>query len=320
MGEPANFTTHQLHVFCTVARLGSYTRAVEVLHIAQPAISAHVAALQSHLGVRLFEREGRGVRLTEAGVEFLSYAERMLALHECIAQEAAEIVALQRGSVRIAASTTAGIYLVPPLLGIFHHQYPTLRVTLDVANRQTVMRRLLAGDIDLGVLGLMDASDRVRAEPFQTNTLVVVAPPGHPLLRCAAEHGVLSMAEFAEQPLLVRERGSGTRLDTEQAFARAGLTMRISQEFGSTGAIKVGVQAGLGLAVLPLEAIRLHLQTGELVILPVEGFPIRRDWHLVHLAARELSPAAAALRRVLLDPGKGSEAADARVNEVSIIN
>ena len=295
------FTMHQLHVFCMVARLGSYTRAMEALHIAQPAVSAHVAALQTHLGVRLFVRQGRGVRLTEAGTEFLSYAERLLTLRSDFEQTANDIVALRRGSVRIGASTTAGIYVVPRLLGAFHRAHPAITVSLDLANRHTILQRLQAGEIDLGVMGLLDLDGKVLAEPFLPNELVVVAPPNHPLVGRAAAHGPISLAELAAQPMLVRERGSGTRQDMLQIFERSGLTVRISQEFGSSGAIKVGVLAGLGLAVLPREAIELHLETGELCVLPVEGFPIQRDWYIVRLGSRTLSPSAAALRMELLD-------------------
>ncbi len=292
-----SFTTHQLYVFHTVADLGSYTRAAEALHIAQPAISAHVAALQAHLGVRLFERQGRGVRLTEAGADFRSYAERLLVLRDQFESMATDIVALRRGRVRIAASTTAGIYVVPRLLGDFHRRYPALQVSLDVANRQAVMQRVLAGEVELGVLGVMEPNEKVIAEPFLANELVVAAPATHQL---AHAHAPIPLATLAEELLLVRERGSGTRVDTEQIFARAGLPMRISQELGSTGAIKVGLLAGLGVAVLPSQAITLHLETGELVVLPVEGFPVRRSWHLVRLASHRLSPAAAALREGLL--------------------
>lgn len=294
------FTPHQLDVFRTVARLGSYTRAAEAMHVAQPALSAHVAALQAHLGVALFERRGRGVALTGAGTEFLTYADQLLAMREKLARAAEDIRALRRGAVRIAASTTAGIYVVPPLLGTFHRRYPGLHVSLVVANRFTVLQRLSAGEIDMAVLGVLEGSERLTIEPFLPNWLVVVAPPGHHLLQRAVRQGPIPLSVLAAEPLLLRERGSGTRVDTEGIFARAGVPLQIGQELGSTGAIKVGVLAGLGLAVLPTEAIELHLATGELAILPVEGFPVRRDWHLVRLAQRDLSPAAAAIRAHLL--------------------
>lgn len=297
-----SFTAHQLHVFRTVARLGSHTRAAEALHLAQPAISAHVAALQGHLGVRLFERAGRSIRLTAAGLEFLSYADRLLSLQEEMQCAARDILALRRGRVRLAASTTAGIYVVPPLLGTFHRLHPGIQVSLGVANRFTVLQHLEAGEIDLGVLGMLEDGGRIVAEPFLPNELIVAAPPAHPLVRRSAANPAvpIPLRDLARVALLVRERGSGTRADTEGIFARAGLRMQISQELGSTGAIKVGVLAGLGLAVLPRQAIALHLETGELTVLPVEGFPARRNWHLVRLATRTLSPAAAALREQLL--------------------
>ncbi|HWE60337.1 MAG TPA: LysR family transcriptional regulator [Chloroflexota bacterium] len=296
----STFTTQQLHVFHTVAQTGNFTRAAELLHLAQPAVSAHIAALQAHLGVRLFAREGRGARLTEAGAEFAAYAEQLLAAQARVRQAAEDMRALRRGSVHVAASTTAGIYVVPPLLGAFHRRYPGLRISLAVANRGTVLQRVQAGDSDLGILGMLEPSEKVVAEPFLPNELVVIAPPWHQLAQRAARAGPIALAALAAEPLLTREPGSGTRTDMEQIFARAGLTMHIGQELGSTGAIKEGVLAGLGLAVVPRTAIALHLETAELVILPVAGFPVRRDWHVARLTARTLSPAAAALRAQLL--------------------
>ncbi|MDB5076460.1 MAG: RuBisCO operon transcriptional regulator [Chloroflexi bacterium] len=295
-----SFTLHQLEVFRTVATLGSYTRAAEELHIAQPAISAHISALQTHLGVRLFARQGRGISITEAGSEFLTYADSLLRLRNQFESTAADILALRHGELHVAASTTAGIYVVPPLLGEFHRSYPDVHVSLQVANRHAVMQRVLAGDVELGVLGFIEPSNKVIAEPFLFNELIVVAAPTHHLASAASTP--IPLSTLAIEPFLIRERGSGTRADTEVIFARAKLPMRISQELGSTGAIKVGVLAGLGIAVLPRQAAALHLETGELVELSVEGFPVRRSWHLVRLVAHRLSPAAAALREGLVSP------------------
>ncbi len=286
----------QLQVFRAVARHRSFSRAAEELVISQPAVSAQVKALEQVLNVTLFQRSGRGVELTEAGRQLLPYAERMLDLLEEALTAVHELRAAQRGRVRVAASTTAGIYVVPKALGAFHRAYPGVELSLDVLNRYAVHQRLLAGDADLAIMGLIDDPQDLEIAEFLPNELVVIASPRHPLAR----RQQISLEEIAREPFLVREIGSGTRSDTERIFAEAGLSLRVAMELRSNGAIKQAVAADLGVAIMPRDAIGLELETGRLVVLDVRGFPIRRWWSLVRRAGRRPSPAADALWHFLL--------------------
>lgn len=281
----------QLRTFRVVAQQRSYSRAAQQLYLSQPGVSLQVRALEQSIGMPLFERSGRQLRLTEAGVALLDYAERILSLVDESQQALEELGNARRGIVRVAASTTAGIYIVPRALGGFHRQNPGVRLTLDVVNRFTVAERLLRDEVDVAVMGLIEDAHDLQVELFLPNELVVIASPHHPL----AQRKRIAVSELVNDTMLLRERGSGTRTDIERMFAQGKLVMRQGMELRSSGAIKQAVAADLGIAIIPLHAIELELLAKRLVTLDVEGFPIRRDWSIARRAGRRLSAAANAL-------------------------
>jgi DNA-binding transcriptional LysR family regulator len=286
----------QLRTFRVVAQQRSYSRAAQLLYLSQPGVSLQVRALEQSIGMALFERFGRQLRLTEAGVALLEYADRILSLVDESQQALEELGAARRGIVRVAASTTAGIYIVPRALGGFHRQNPGVRLTLDVVNRFTVAERLLRDEVDVAVMGLIEDAHDLQVEPFLPNELVVIASPRHPL----AQRKQIPVADLVGETLLLREQGSGTRTDIERMFANGQLVMRLGMELRSSGAIKQAVAADLGIAIIPMHAIELELLAKRLVALNVEGFPIRRDWSIARRAGRRLSAAANALWDYLL--------------------
>lgn len=286
----------QLRTFRVVAQQRSYSRAAQLLYLSQPGVSLQVRALEESVGMPLFERSGRHLRLTEAGEALLEYADRILALVDESQHVLNELNGGERGSVRVAASTTAGIYIVPRALGGFHQQYPVVRLTLDVVNRFTVADRLLHDEVDVAVMGLIDDAHDLEVEPFLPNELVVIASPRNPL----AQRKRIQIEELSEQVMLLREQGSGTRTDIERMFAERQLPLRIGMELRSSGSIKQAVTADLGVAIMPMHAIELELLAKRLVVLDVQGFPIRRDWSLARRAGRHLSAAASGLWDYLL--------------------
>jgi DNA-binding transcriptional LysR family regulator len=290
------FTVHQLSVFCTVARHLSYTKAAEALYLSQPAVSQQVRTLEQTLGLQLFVRSGRGIMLTQAGQELQQHADRLLALLAETAPVVREIHSLERGSVLVGASNSAGTYVLPPLLGAFRAQYPRIHVTLTVANRRTIEEQLMNRQLDLVVMSLIERSDQFIVESLMSYELIVVATASHRL----AKRSTLTLLDLQRETFLLREQGSGTRLDTEQHFEHLGIPLRASLELGSIEAIKEGVAADLGIAVLPWASVAFEIASGDLVRLNVEGFPLQRQWRLVHLKGRRLSLAAQALRQLLL--------------------
>lgn len=291
-----DFTVHQLTVFRTVARHLSYTKAAEALYLSQPAVSQQIKTLELMLGLRLFVRSGRGIVLTSAGQEFLRQTEHLLALFAETVSVVHEIHDLERGSIVVGASTSAGTYVLPPLLGAFHVRYPQVHVTLMVANRRTVEEYLLTHQVDLAVMSLIEQQDHFTVEFLMPYELVVVAAPSH---RLAGRSGLM-LNDLQQEMFLLREQGSGTRRDTEQHFAHAGLYLQDSLELGSIEAIKEGVAAELGIAVLSSESVAFEIAGDDLVILDVEGFPLKRQWYVVHLKGRKLSLTAVAFRELLL--------------------
>jgi LysR family transcriptional regulator, low CO2-responsive transcriptional regulator len=293
---PPDFTVHQLSVFRTVAQLLSYTRAAEILYLSQPAVAQQVKSLEQMLGLRLFARSGRGIVLTPEGREFLILVDRLLTHHTETIPVVHEIHALKRGSVVIGASISAGTYVVPPLLGSFHALYPRIHLTLLVAHRQSIEEDLLTYKIDLGVMGFIERHERFVVEVLRPYELLVVASPFHRL----SNRSTITLYDLQEETLLMRERESVTRLATELQFAQAGVPIPASLELGNIEATKEGVAAGLGIAVLPYESVALELRKGDLVVLGVQGFPLQRQWYVVHVKGRRLSLAANALRQLLL--------------------
>lgn len=287
---------HQLRIFRAVAQFHSHSRAAEALYLSQPAVSMQVKALERSIGMPLLERNGRTLRLTEAGRELLAYGERIFALLDETELVLDELRGARRGTVKVGASTTAGIYVVPALLGAFHRQYPEVKLTLDVVNRYDVQERLLDDEVDLAVMGLIEDMRDLEVAEFLPNELVVIASPGHPL----AGREAISLEELKDELFLLREAGSGTRTDVERIFAVKQVPLRLGMELRSSGAIKQAVAAELGISVMPLSALDLELATGRLVTLDVEDFPVRRHWYLVRRVGRHLSAAPLALWSFLI--------------------
>ena len=287
---------HQLEIFRAVAERGSVSRAAEALYLSQPGVSLQIKALEKSLGLALFEKHGRTLRLTEAGHELLKYSERIFALLDETRQVMEELGGAKRGTVKVAASTTAGIYVVPPALGVFHRANPQIKLTLDVVNRITAQERLLNDEVDLAVMGLIEHPQDLEVEAFAPNELVVIAAPDHSLTR----RRQIPLEALAGETLLLREQGSGTRTDVEAMLAQRGITVSVMMELRSSGAIKQAVAAGLGVAVMPLGALELELLTQRVAVLDVVGFPVMRSWSLARRPGRRLSAAAEALWRFLL--------------------
>ena len=287
---------HQLEIFRAVAERGSVSRAAEALFLSQPGVSLQIKALEKSLGLQLFEKHGRTLRLTEAGHELLKYSERIFALLDETRQVMEELGGATRGTVKVAASTTAGIYVVPPALGAFHRANPQIKLTLDVVNRITAQERLLNDEVDLAVMGLIEHPQDLEVEAFAPNELVVIAAPDHPLTR----QRQIPLEALAGETLLLREQGSGTRTDVEAMLKERGIEVSIMMELRSSGAIKQAVAAGLGVAVMPLGALELELLAKRVAVLDVAGFPVMRSWSLARRPGRRLSAAAEALWRFLL--------------------
>jgi len=287
---------HQLELFLAVADQGSFTRAAEVLHISQPAISARVRDLEESIGEQLFEQIGRRIYLTDAGKELRGHAESILRQVEEARRAVTEIHGLERGTLRVVATTTVGTYVLPRILGHFHRAHPGVTLVLEVTNERRALELVRNRDMDLAVLGMTRDVQDMEVERFLRNRLYITAAPDHPL----ASRAAVPFSELAGYPFLVREEGSGTREIIDQIFAERKLTPRVSMELRHSAAIKQGVMAGLGVGLLSEQEMGLELLNGTLAPLDIEALALRRDWHIMHIQGTRLPYAATAFKDLLL--------------------
>lgn len=296
-------TFRQLEIFEAIARLGSFTRAAEELHLTQPTVSMQMKKLADAVNAPLCEQVGKKIFLTDTGRALAQAAREVFAILDRFEMSVAEHQGLKKGRLRLMVITTAS-YFAPRLLGEFARRYPGIEVALSVTNRERVLASIAENLEDLYFLGQPPEDLDVVAQPFMENPLVVVAPPDHPL---AGERDI-PLERLAGEPWLMREPGSGTRKALERKFAEHGLRPTIRMELGANEAIKQAILAGLGISVLSRHSLALHAPE-QFAILDVEGFPIRRQWYAVYPAGRHLSPVTRTFLDFLLSYGKTYEAA-----------
>jgi len=296
-----NATLRQLDVFRAVAQNLSFTRAAEQLHLSQPAVSIQVKQLENAIGLPLFEQLGKTLHLTKAGREMLGYASAVIELLEDASVAMDDLKGIQRGQLDISVATTAG-YFATRLLAAFSKRYPGITISLDVTNRKTLLRQLDHNERDIVIMGEPPNDKALQSEPFMDNPLVMIAPPDHPL----ADRKRIPITHFANEQFVVREQGSGTRAAIVRFFTGYGVPFQTGMEMSSNEAIKQAVQAGLGLGIVSQHTIELELESGSLVTLDVEHFPIRRHWYLVHRDNKRLSPVAQRFREFVLEQQAGS--------------
>jgi len=287
-----NITFRQLQIFESVAQHLSYTRASESLHLTQPAVSMQIKQLEQSVGLPLFEQLGKKVFLTDAGQEFRGYARAINRQLDELEQVVDEMKGLRRGRLTIAVATTAN-YFAPRLLATFCQQHGEVAVSLDVTNREQLLKGLVENRTDLVIMGQPPAEMALVAERFLDNPLVVVAAPQHPLAACRQ----IPLERLLQETFLVREQGSGTRSAVERFFAANQLSLSTPMEMSSNEAIKQGVEAELGLGIVSLHTLEMELALQRLVILDVVNFPIMRYWYIVHRGGKRLSLVAQAFHR-----------------------
>ncbi|MFP4154797.1 MAG: LysR family transcriptional regulator [Halothiobacillaceae bacterium] len=277
-------TLRQLRSFEAVARLGSFSRAAEEMHVTQPTVSKQIRLLTEEVGLPLFEQIGRRVFLTQAGEALHATCSEWLDNWGRFEQTIADIKGLKQGRLRIATVTT-GKYFMPRVLGPFYARYPGIEIALEVVNRDRLLERLSRNQDDLYVMGVPPENWDIVSEPLMENPLVVIAPLDHPQVRMAQ----VPLDKLADERFLVRERGSGTRIAMETLASEWGMQFKFTMELGSNEAIKQAVAGGLGLAMLSRSALSDDPAKDDVAVLDVQGFPIRRQWYVVRPRGKQPS-------------------------------
>lgn len=288
-------TFRQLKLFLALAETGSVTAAARALHITQPTASMQLRELTESVGMPLYEVVSRRVQLTDIGLELARAARAMEAQWSAFEQAVDGARGLTRGRLRVAVVSTAK-YFMPRLIGGFCKRHPAIDVSIEILNRDGVVARLRDDLDDLYIMSKPPADLALKDEVFMGNPLVMIAPTADPLLR----RGVLTLPALAAERFILREPGSGTRMTVDEHFRQARFAPKVRLELGSNEAIKEAVAGGLGLGVISSHALHGRAREHGVAVLPVEGFPLPSQWHIVHPAARSLSPIATAFKAQLL--------------------
>jgi len=278
----------RLKVFRTVAEELSFRRAAERLHLSQPAVSQQIHALEEELGTTLFDRGKSRIRLTESGVVLLRYARKGARLADEARAALCSLRGESSGVLRIGASMTVTQYILPRMLGAFLEQHPRIEPAVTSGNTEQIVAALARHKIDLGLIeGPVSSRDVFRQRFFEDRLVLIVGRrypwPGAPAPAKSAP-AMVPVRALTEVPLLMRERGSGSRRVVELALRRAGLRLsdlRIAMNLDSIVAIISAVEAGLGAGFVSEWAIQKELKLGTVRVVPVEGLDIRREMHLI---------------------------------------
>jgi len=293
-----NATLRQLKVFEAVARLLSFSRAAEELHLTQPAVSTQIRKLEEHAGNALFEQFGKKVYLTPAGTELLQISRAIIQQFEAAENAMTQIKGIPGGKLNVGV-ISAGDYFFPRLLVEFASRHRGVTLNFTVHNREGLLSHIADNLTDLAVMVRPPTDLDTVNEPFAPHPYVIVAPPSHPLV----DRKNIPVATLMREPFVVRERGSDTWHSMEEGFGGDLGAINIAMEIRSTETIKQAVIAGMGVSFLSAHTISQELKAGKLRVLDVQGFPLMLNWYVVHRRTKRLPPVAQAFKDFLLADG-----------------
>jgi LysR family transcriptional regulator, low CO2-responsive transcriptional regulator len=279
--------TTRMRLLVEIERQGSVSAAAAAIGIGQPSASQHLRLLEGAAGQRLVERNGRGSRLTEAGHVLAVRAAQALATLGAAEEELDALAGLQTGTIHLGASTAPGVYVLPDTLGCFRRNYPGVTVEVQIAASEEILARLLAGRVQLALVGATRADERIGLDPFLEDEIVGVARPG----LAPVENGVVEAARLATFTLLARERGSSSQQIVDEELRAIGASPAGVWELGSSEAIKRAAREGLGLAFLSRYTVAEEVERGDLERFRLAGRPpLVRHFSVARIAGRPLSP------------------------------
>ncbi|MDQ7004403.1 MAG: LysR family transcriptional regulator [Ghiorsea sp.] len=291
-----NISLKQLMILESVIEYRSYTAASKALFMTQPAVSMQIKKLENNIGLQLFEKRGKRVVPTEAGQELLFYAQNIRQQLEEAAEVMEELKGLKRGRLHLTMASTAN-YFAPQLIAAFKHKFPQADITLDVTNRSGLVEAVEHNHTDMAIMGKPPSGHHLKGIPFIDNPLVVIAAPSHPMV----DKQPILLADLADEPFIVRESASGTRIAVERFFDQHGLELIAGMEMNRSEAIKQAVMAELGLGIVSLHTIEMELALKRLVVLEVEDFPIKRQWHIVYREGKRFAAIPEAFKTFVLE-------------------
>lgn len=275
-----------LEIFCKVVEFKSFSKAADALYLTQPTVSSHIKALEKAVHAQLLDRLGREVIPTRAGSILYNYAKDIVRLKREAKQALDQFIGKIRGNLEIGGSTIPGVYILPSLIGEFKKIYPEIIVTLRIGDTKDVATMILEGSVEIGVVGAKIDDAHIEHSEFLKDSLILVAPKSYNQIK-------ISRKDFKNIPLILRERGSGSRIVLEKTMKENGLDideMNIVAEMGSTEAVKQAVKSGIGLSVLSRRSVQDELANKVLKEVKVEHLSIVRSFYIITHNLRVKSP------------------------------
>jgi DNA-binding transcriptional LysR family regulator len=294
-----NITFRQLRLFLALVDTGSVSAAARKVHVTQPTASMQLKEITDAVGLPVYEVVARKVYLTQVGKELAIASRAMANQWEIFEQQVDGLKGLTRGQLKVAVVSTAK-YFIPRILGTFCAKYPELEISLEVLNRDGVIKRLEENLDDLYIMSRPPLNLEIDDEVFMSNPLLLVAPKNHAI----AKKRSIDITALRNEKFIFREKGSGTRMATDEHFKKLKIKPNVRLELGSNEAIKQAVIGGLGLAVLSKYSLGENVDQEEVAILKCKDFPIESSWHIVSPKGKRLSPIATIFKKHLSDQVK----------------
>ncbi|MFH2011419.1 MAG: selenium metabolism-associated LysR family transcriptional regulator [Pseudomonadota bacterium] len=279
----------QLEIFCKVVELGSFSKAGEATYLTQPTISEHIKTLEDNLDTKLLDRMGREVIPTKTGEILYGYAKKMLEMRVEAKQVLENFSGKMSGDIIIGGSNIPGEYVLPHLLGKFKNKYPDISICLMVGDTKEIIDQVINNKIEMGIVGAKIQDRRLQYVEFIEDELILVVPPAHPWESKTS----IRPEELESQPYISRERGSGTRMTIEKTLHNSGVNLnaiKVIAEMGSTEAIRQGIKAGIGAAILSKRAVEDELKLNKLRKVDIQGLKFIRHFFMVFHKGRTRSP------------------------------
>lgn len=289
-----NYTLSQLHVFLKVVENQSVTKASEQLHMTQPAVSIQLKNFQEQFEIPLFEIISRRIHITPFGHEIAASAKEILFQAELLKHKALKYRGELTGTLRLSIVST-GKYVIPFFLQPFIAKHPGVDLQIDVTNKELVIESLNRNEVDFTLVSILPDRLLIDSIPILDNSLYLFSSPK---VDTSSE---MTPKDLVNYPLILREKGSGTRQSMERYLKQHGITVRRKLELTSNEAVKQAVKAGLGMSIMPLIGMKHELESGEIILVPMAGLPVRTQWQLISLKGKRHGPVAEAFKDFVLE-------------------
>ncbi|MCP4112143.1 MAG: LysR family transcriptional regulator [Desulfobacteraceae bacterium] len=293
----------QLHIFCKVVELKSFSKAGKAVHLSQPTVSSHIKELEDHFESRLVDRLSKEVTPTKAGELLYKYARKLVAIRDEAETALAEFHGQIKGRLVIGGSTIPGVHIIPKIIGKFIKTYPEVTLSLVIGDTEKIINDTCSGTLELGIVGARAKDKRIVQETLVEDEMYLIVPKGH---KWAGKKRI-KLATLLKEPFIIRESGSGTLKSFQQSLAHTGYSiedLNIIAEMGSTGAVIQGIKNSIGISVLSAIAVSEDMKAGTLKALAVEGLDLKRNFYLTTYKYRSASPLCKAFTEFLMQEMK----------------